>query len=90
MPLLPGNHPAIVQHNIREMLQAGHPEKVAVAAALSNADKHGNGDKQLKLKRPSLHAKHPFNRAKAPANRRAPSTIPPTPAVLTAAPARQY
>jgi hypothetical protein len=69
MPLLPGNHPTIISHNIHEMVQAGHPERVAVAAALANADKHGDGEKQLKLKRPTLHAKHPFNSKKAPSNR---------------------
>lgn len=69
MPLLPGNHPTIIQHNIHEMLQAGHPEKVAVAAALANADKHGDGEKQLKLKRPGLHKNHPFNSKAAPSNK---------------------
>lgn len=92
MPLLPGNDHTIVAHNVREMIGAGHPENVAVAAALANADKHGLGEKQLKLKRPALHRNHPFNSAKAPSNRLArvaPGTVPPIPAVMNAAPVVQ-
>jgi hypothetical protein len=71
MPLLPGNTPEVISHNIREMVQAGHPEKVAVAAAYANARKHGAGEKHIaNAKRPSLHEGHPFNNAKAPDNRR--------------------
>jgi hypothetical protein len=40
MPLLPGNDPNIISHNIGEMIKAGHPEDQAVAAAYSNARKH--------------------------------------------------
>jgi hypothetical protein len=36
-PLHPGRSREIISHNIREMIRAGHPQKVAVAAALSNA-----------------------------------------------------
>lgn len=92
MPLLPGNDHTIVAHNVREMIQSGHPERVAVAAALANADKHGLGAKQLKLKRPALHRNHPFNSKAAPANkaRVAPSTVPAIPAVLSSVPAKQY
>lgn len=40
MPLKPGSSKAVVSENIREMVKAGHPQKQAVAAALSNADRH--------------------------------------------------
>lgn len=40
MPLAPGSSRGIISQNIREMRAAGHPERVAVAAALSNADRH--------------------------------------------------
>jgi hypothetical protein len=88
MPLLPGNDHTVIAHNVREMLQAGHPEKVAVAAALANADKHGLGEKQLKLKRPHLHRDHPFNSKAAPSNRArpAPSSITHTPAAMNNTP----
>lgn len=39
-PLRPGNSREIISHNIREMIHAGHPQKQAVAAALSNARKY--------------------------------------------------
>ena len=37
MPLKPGKSRAVVSANIREMIAAGHPQKVAVAAALRSA-----------------------------------------------------
>jgi hypothetical protein len=37
MPLTPGKSQATISHNIREMVAAGHPQKQAVAAALSTA-----------------------------------------------------
>ena len=37
MPLTPGKSRAVIQHNIHEMVKAGHPVKVAVAASLHNA-----------------------------------------------------
>lgn len=37
MPLLPGKSDAIISRNIREMRRAGHPQKQAVAAAMTNA-----------------------------------------------------
>lgn len=40
MPLAPGSSRGIVGRNIEEMQAAGHPHRVAVAAALSNADRH--------------------------------------------------
>lgn len=42
MPLMPGNSRSTISTNIREMVNAGHPQKVAVAAALSNASRHPN------------------------------------------------
>jgi hypothetical protein len=42
MPLTPGSSHAVIGSNIREMVKAGHPPRVAVAAALSNADRHPN------------------------------------------------
>ena len=40
MPLSPGNSRAVVSRNIKEMIAAGHPQKQAVAASLSNARRH--------------------------------------------------
>lgn len=71
MPLLPGNNPDVISHNIKELVLAGHPENVAVAAAYANTRRHGNGEKHIaKAKRPSLPAGHPFNSHRAPDNRR--------------------
>ena len=41
MPLQKGRSRAIISANIREMIKSGHPQKVAVAAALSTARKSG-------------------------------------------------
>ena len=42
MPLEPGSSQAVISHNIEEMVAAGHPQKQAVAAALSNADREND------------------------------------------------
>lgn len=41
MPLKRGKSKATISSNVREMVKAGHPHKVAVAAALSTARKSG-------------------------------------------------
>lgn len=41
MPLKTGKSKSIIGENIREMIKSGHPQKQAVAAALSNARKSG-------------------------------------------------
>jgi hypothetical protein len=39
MPLKPGKSKNVINKNIKEMIDAGHPQKQAVAAALNNAQK---------------------------------------------------
>lgn len=41
MPLQKGKSKKVISNNIREMMEAGHPQKQAVAASLSNARKSG-------------------------------------------------
>ncbi len=41
MPLAKGKGKAVISANIREMKASGHPQKQAVAAALSTARKSG-------------------------------------------------
>ena len=52
MPLQKGKSRKIISENIREMMHSGHPQKQAVAAALSQARKSGaNIPKKRKRKR---------------------------------------
>lgn len=39
MPLKPGSSKSVISTNIREMVKAGHPQRVSIAAALANARK---------------------------------------------------
>jgi len=39
MPLKKGKSKKVVSENIREMIRNGHPQRVAVAASLSQADR---------------------------------------------------
>lgn len=41
MPLSKGKSKKVISSNIKEMVQAGHPQKQAVAAALNQARKSG-------------------------------------------------
>jgi hypothetical protein len=46
MPLHPGKSRKVISENIREMVASGHPQKQAVAAALSNARRHPGAHKR--------------------------------------------
>lgn len=41
MPLKQGKSKKVVSENIKEMMEAGYPQKQAVAASLSNARRSG-------------------------------------------------
>lgn len=43
MPLQKGKGQGVISKNIEEMVASGHPQKVAVAAALHNADQSSGG-----------------------------------------------
>ena len=61
MPLRPGSSRATISQNIREMRASGHPEKQAVAAALSNARKAGAhimAGKRKMAKGDHIHTNH--------------------------------
>jgi hypothetical protein len=49
MPLESGSSREIVSRNIREMVRSGHPQRQAIAAALSNARK-GKRKRHVKRK----------------------------------------
>lgn len=51
MPLKKGKSKKVVSENIREMMHSGHPQKQAVAAALSNARKSGGKYPKKKRKK---------------------------------------
>lgn len=51
MPLKKGKSKATISSNIREMVHAGHPQKQAVAAALSQARRSGAKIKKKKSRR---------------------------------------
>ncbi len=53
MPLPAGSDRETISRNIREMVDSGHPQKVAVAAALHNARKGKKRRKDKRLKRRS-------------------------------------
>jgi hypothetical protein len=44
MPLEKGSSKEVISHNIEEMVNHGHPQKQAIAAAYSNAGKSKSKD----------------------------------------------
>jgi hypothetical protein len=50
MPLFPGSDQKTIGHNIREMLEAGHPRDQAIAASLNKAGKSKKKTKKIRLK----------------------------------------
>jgi hypothetical protein len=58
MPLKPGKSRKVISENIREMVASGHPQKQAVAAALSNA-RRGKRRKKTKMGR---HGQSPMEK----------------------------
>jgi len=49
MPLKSGKSEKVVSENIKEMVQAGHPQKQAVAAALNKARESKGGKKSYPM-----------------------------------------
>lgn len=54
MPLKPGKSKSVISKNISEMVAAGHPQRVAVAASLHNADKYAPGGRLGQMKKMHL------------------------------------
>ena len=48
MPLIKSGSKEAVSTNIRKMIKSGHPQKQAVAAALSNQRRYGGGKKVMR------------------------------------------
>lgn len=53
MPLMKGSSPEVISENIREMVNAGHPQDQAIAAAYANAGKSRKGPRKRKVRAPS-------------------------------------
>lgn len=51
MPLKKGKTPKIISENIRELIHSGHPQKQAVAIALSEARRCGKKRQKRKVKK---------------------------------------
>lgn len=59
MPLKPGSSRAVISENIHEMVAAGHPVKVAVAASLRNAHYKRKGGHKIDRNSSAHDAGHP-------------------------------
>jgi len=55
MPLMSGSSKEVISENIREMVNAGHPQDQAIAAAYDKANKGKKKKKPLKFKKGGLH-----------------------------------
>jgi len=62
MPLKKGRSRKVISYNIREMRASGHPQRQAVAAALTMA----RGGKKMPKKRKSSKKKHPKRGGRIP------------------------
>ncbi len=51
MPLKKGKSPEVISENIRELIHAGHPQKQAIAIALSEARRSGRKKRKRKAKK---------------------------------------
>lgn len=52
MPLKSGSSKETISHNIKEMVESGHPQRQAVAAALNNARQNAHKKKTKKSEEP--------------------------------------